>query len=68
MGGLKDWREVIHADLPERGEITKKTVETTQKMARAGYSTGSMRMDTGRIHITQDYEMRRRKVLNTPLP
>jgi hypothetical protein len=63
---LKDWREVLTADLPGGAPVTRKTVEMVREHSRR--YRGGMRISTGRIWIDADYEKRRAKVLATPLP
>lgn len=57
--------EGMNRDLPDV-KITGSTVDTTKK-ASIVYPT-SMRQATGRVWPTADYERRRRRVLDTPLP
>lgn len=68
MGGvkLKNWREVLTADLPGGAPVTRKTVEMVREHSRR--YRGGMRISTGRIWTDADYEKRRAKVLATPLP
>lgn len=63
---LKDWREVLTADLPGSVPVTRKTVEMVCEQSRR--YRGGMRISTGRIWTDAEYEKRRAKILATPLP
>ena len=63
---LKDWREVLTADLPGVVPVTRKTVEMVREQSRR--YRGGMRISSGRIWTDADYEKRRAKILATPLP
>lgn len=64
---IKGWRDVINTDFPTPSEITEDMARTSSQMAQRGYRA-DMRIATGRIYTTSDYEKRRQKILNTPLP
>ncbi len=61
-----DWRSFIRKDLPKIGPITKETVQYT--LENAARFRGSVRSSLGRIWTDEDYEERRNRILNTPLP
>ena len=63
---LKEWREVLTTDLPGDVPVTSNTVGMA--LAQGRRYRGSMRISTGRIWTSKDYEKQRAKVLATPLP
>jgi hypothetical protein len=63
---LLSWREVIRKDFPEMGPITAETKRRILKNRRR--FRGGVRISTGRVWDTVEYEDRRKRVLNTPLP
>ncbi len=63
---LMDWRKVLTKDIPGNLTVTSKTVEMAISQGRR--YRGSMRISTGRIWTSEDYEKRRKKILTTPLP
>jgi hypothetical protein len=64
---IENWEDVVHKDFPPRGEVTGSTIAMTTKWAKKGYSTGSVRMDTGRF-LTDEEMTERRKEVYRPLP
>ena len=62
---MKAWTEYIDVDMPDRGPITKESVECTKK--ESGRIRGSVRLSTGRLWTDEDYEARHDRVYNTPL-
>jgi hypothetical protein len=63
---LPNWRDVIKRDFPEMGPITG---ETRQRVLRDRRRfRGGVRISVGRIWETAEYEQRRARVLDTPLP
>jgi len=60
------WKSFINEPLPKIGLITKKTVRRTGE--NECRFRGSMRVSTKKIWTTSEYEARRKRVLNTPLP
>lgn len=65
---LKDWREVIFEDFPEI-RITDRTRTTMRRAAEsARYLINNVRIATGRFYTDSEYEARRSRILNTPLP
>ena len=65
---MKKWYEVIREDWPDFN-ITEKTIETTVRTSQSErYSPLSTRFAMGRIWTDKDYNERRQRVLNTPLP
>ena len=63
---LPDWKEVIKKDFPTMGSIT---AETKRAMLENRHRfRGGVRISTGRVWETEEYEERRNRVLNTPLP
>jgi len=62
----QDWRNLIKVDNPTVGPVTKKTVECAKRLSHR--FRGSMRMALGKIITDKEYEARRKKALNTPLP
>ena len=64
---LRNWYEVVRVDFPDIGEVTERTVKNIVEAAR--YGTGyTVREAMGRVWYSEDYEARRKRVLNTPLP
>ncbi len=63
---LKDWREVINEDF-SLVRVTQDTVRRCVVFAQRGYSSDA-RVAMGRIYTDAEYESRRERVLNTPLP
>ena len=63
--GSKGWPEWLSKDLT-RQAVTDLAKETTREATSR--FRGSVRMSTGRFWTDAEYEKRRRKVLNTPLP
>ncbi|MEA1950852.1 MAG: hypothetical protein U9N87_05675 [Planctomycetota bacterium] len=62
---LRDWRSVVTKDYPDPGPVTNEAIQANQDDPRL---RGSIRMATGRVWDDEEYEERRNKVLNTPLP
>ena len=63
---LRDWHEAIDARLQRLNKVTGQTIGTT--LAQREHFRGSVRVATGRIYTTEEYEERRNRVLNTALP
>jgi hypothetical protein len=63
---LKNWREVLTLDFPSATPITGRTVQLTRR--ESSRFRGSMRISTGRIWTDREFEEKRTKVLNEPLP
>ncbi len=66
----KSWKEVIFEDLPKMGKITEESLKRTRSYSRSGrYSPiKNTRLSTGRIWTDEDFEARRKRVYDTPLP
>ncbi len=62
---LKDWKDVIDFDWP-RHQITDETI--AYNMVMATHYRSSARIATGRLYADNHYEIRRQKILSTPLP
>jgi len=63
---LRDWRELVKEDYPEMGPVTAKTLAGIKKHRHR--FRGSMRLSTGRVWQDDEFEARRRRVLNSKLP
>ena len=63
---LLKWRDVIKRDFPEMGPITSETKRRILLDRRR--FRGGVRISTGRIWESAEYEQRRKRVLDTPLP
>lgn len=63
---LPNWRDVIKRDFPEMGTITGETKRRILGNRRR--FRGGVRISTGRIWESAEYEQRRKRVLETPLP
>lgn len=63
---LPNWRDVIKRDFPEMGPVTSETKERILQDRRR--FRGGVRISTGRIWESAEYEKRRKRVLDTPLP
>ena len=63
---LKDWKEVMDLDFPG-GNITHKTRQTMIE-ADKKYLINDTRLATGRFYINVEYELRRERILSSPLP
>ncbi|MDY6904104.1 MAG: hypothetical protein SWH61_05395 [Thermodesulfobacteriota bacterium] len=63
---MKIRHDVFTRELPVPEVITEKTKDATRKNALR--FRGSVRISTGRFFTTKEYEERRRRILNTPLP
>lgn len=65
----KELLDTLDAELPEVGAITEEMVETSAELAQnRRYLVGDVRIATGRVWPTKEYEARRQRVLSTPLP
>ncbi|MGB0745275.1 MAG: hypothetical protein ACPGSB_12190 [Opitutales bacterium] len=61
-----DWQDLVRVDFPKLGVIDEKTVARINR-----HSTrfrGGVRISHGRIWTDREYNERRERVLNTPLP
>jgi len=63
--GTEEWNQVMETDFP-RIVITQKTKETT--LRESTRYRGNVRISTGRFWTDEEYEERRKRILNTPLP
>lgn len=63
---LRNWNDLVREDYPEMGPVTEETIEKIEQNRHR--FRGGMRISTGRIWKDDEYEKRRRKVLNTQLP
>jgi hypothetical protein len=63
---MSGWRAVIEKDMPEQPKITEEIRQQT--IAHSDRFRGSVRLSTGRFWTDEEYQERRKKVLNTPLP
>lgn len=61
--GIQDF---LNVDLPEVGPITQEMVQATQENSIV-YGANA-RTAMGRIWTTKEYEVRRQRILNIPLP
>ena len=59
----REMLEVLDVDFPTGVPVTERTIAQAKGTCRT-----SMRMSTGRVWTTKDYETRRKRVLSTPLP
>jgi hypothetical protein len=65
---LRDPKDVVNMDWPDM-PITDRAVEAMRQYGRTGkYSSGDMRVNTGRVYTDAEYESLRTRVQNTPLP
>lgn len=63
---ISNWKDLIRRDFPKDVPITEQTIETTKKYASR--FRGSVRMAKGRMWISSEFEKRRKRILQTPLP
>jgi len=63
---FKNLNDVIDAPAPIPSNITDKTKEVTQ--AESHRFRGSVRIALGKFYTDEEYEARRKRILNTPLP
>ena len=63
---LKNLSDIIDAKLPLPDKITEKTKEVTRKESHR--FRGSVRICLGKFYTTKEFEDRRKRVINTPLP
>lgn len=65
---LKDWREVVREDWPKQ-PVTESTRQTIRRAAEScRYLINDMRLATSRVYTDLEYESRRAKRLDRPLP
>lgn len=65
----KEMLDTLDAELPEVGAITEEMVEISAELSQnRRYLVGDVRIATGRVWPTEEYEVRRQRVLSTPLP
>ncbi|MEW6236124.1 MAG: hypothetical protein AB1656_12120 [Candidatus Omnitrophota bacterium] len=63
--GTDEWNKVMETDFP-RIVVTEKTKEIT--LRESTRYRGSVRISTGRFWTDEEYEERRKRILDTPLP
>jgi hypothetical protein len=64
--GPKELQDIIDAPVPLPDEITEETRALTKSEAER--HRGSVRVHLGKFYTTQEYEARKRRVLDAPLP
>lgn len=63
---VRKWQDVVDTDFPEMAPITEQTVDDA--VLNGSRFRGSVRISTGRIWTDKDFQARRERVRNTPLP
>jgi len=61
-----DWTEVVDRDMPDTSIITSEMRSDT--IENTGRFRGSVRLAMGLFFTTEDYERKRKRILETPLP
>jgi len=63
---IKEWKDVIFLDPPKIGSITAESVQDIKK--KTFRYRGSVRLATGRVIIDDEYNKKRKSILQKPLP